>query len=100
MSLQERKVYHSVPYEKKRMQTLTHHGGPQLTGQLKRKRALELLRPSIRAHVRTRSREGSHGALFKNNVVSNAIEYSNVGKQQKELWRQGKEELEAVRTAH
>ena len=30
MSLQERKVYHSVPYEKKRMQTLPHHGGPQL----------------------------------------------------------------------
>ena len=100
MSLQERKVYNSVPYEKKRMQTLPHYTGPHSTEQLRWKRGAELLRPSIRAQVRSKSRQGSHGSLFKNNVVSDAIEYSTVGKQQKELWRQGREELEAVRTAH
>lgn len=82
------------------MQTLAHPNGPQSTEQSRRKRGLELLRPSIRAHIRSRSRQGSHGSLFKNNVVSNAIEYSNMGKQQKELWEKGKEELEAVRVAH
>ena len=78
MSLQERRVYNSVPYEKKRMHSLPHYEGPQAVEANERKRDIQMLRPSISAQIRTRSRQKNYSDIFKNNVVSNAIEYSSV----------------------
>lgn len=95
MSLKQRQVFNPVPYEKKRLFAQTHYESPkhtQTSFSERKKPSPKMIRPSISAQVRTRQKK--HSELFKNNVVSNAIE------QQKELERQGKEELEHVKFSH